>query len=128
MQTFPRIDIYKKNRQSWQRFLAKPRYATFQKIVLKIAHFTAKLCHGWLAILRRRRTVRYFFAFAMLHASFSFGVSPIESRSGCDGVTLFMSPVLVTLRGLCEVPPRIIILFFFWPDRVDIFFFFPQTG
>ena len=56
------------------------------------------------ASLRRRRTVRYFFIFVVLHASFSFGVWPIGSRSGCDGVTLFMRPFLVTLRGSCEVP------------------------
>ena len=77
------------------------------------------------ASLRRRRTVRYFFIFAVLHASFSFGVWPIESRSGCDGVTLFMRPFLVTLRGSCEVPKKtdffpqdLSFFFFIWPDRV----------
>ena len=36
---------------------------------------------GWVASLRRRRTVRYFIYFAMLHASCSFDVWPIESGS-----------------------------------------------
>ena len=66
-----------------QKFLAKPQYATFQKIALKIAHFYCRTMswEAWVASLRRRRTVRYFFSFAMLRASFSFGVCPLESRS-----------------------------------------------
>ena len=70
------------------------------------------------ASLRRRRTVRYFFIFVVLHASFSFGVWPIESRSGCDGVTLFMRPFLVTLRGSCEVPKKTD----FFPQDLSFFF------
>ena len=92
-----------------QKFLAKPRYATFQK----------KMRRRVAASLRRRRTVRYFFIFVVLHASFSFGVWPIESRSGCDGVTLFMRPFLVTLRGSCEVPKKTD----FSPQDLSFFFF-----
>ena len=46
------------------------------KIALKIALFYSQTMswEGWVASLRRRRTVRYFFPFAMLHVSFSFGV------------------------------------------------------
>ena len=63
--------IYKRNGDhGTQRFLAKPRYATFLNFALKIAHFYCQTLswEGWVASLRRRRTVRYFLSFAMLHA------------------------------------------------------------
>ena len=57
-----------------RKFLAKPQYATFPKNTLKIALFLQPnyVMARVVASLRRRRTVRYFFSFAMMHASFSF--------------------------------------------------------
>ena len=70
------VFLQKKRRYVTQRFQAKPRYATFQKNALKIVHFYRQtMSREWCdAGLRRRRTVRYFFPFAMLRASFSFDV------------------------------------------------------
>ena len=68
-----------------RKFLAKPRYATFPKSTLKIAHFYSQTMSGEVAILRRRRTVRYFFSFAMMHASFSFERFPSECEHFCMG-------------------------------------------
>ena len=66
-----------------RKFLAKPGAQHFKKLRLYL-HICAELCHGkgWVAILRRRRTVRYFFRWpcCMLPSSFSLLIGFYELR------------------------------------------------
>ena len=122
--------IYNKERAAMAP-KAKPRYATFQKNALKIAHFYCKSIswEGWVASLRRRRTVRYFYYFTMLHASFSFLAFDQFGGSGII-FSLFLFSVSFScgriLGGVEEVvlkpqkpPAHFYLILFFFPKKIS---------
>ena len=117
------------------KFLAKPRYAIFQKNALKIAHYYSQtMSKGRVVVsLRRRRTVRYFFLSPCCMLPFPSAFDQL-SRSGCDGS---LCSLLCEQRSSSRRPPKKKsgfpnFFFFFWgvifqknhPPQNPFFFFF----